>query len=41
VLNVPQAQKLFWTHSMELPDDVRHVEFHFGLFGDSVSVSVR
>jgi hypothetical protein len=26
---------------MELLDDVRHVESHFGLFGDNVSVSAR
>jgi hypothetical protein len=35
------AQKSFWTHPMELLDDVRHVESHFGLFGDSASVSAR
>jgi hypothetical protein len=26
---------------MELLNDVRHVESHFGLFGDSASVSAR
>jgi hypothetical protein len=26
---------------MELLDDVRHVESHFGMFGDSASVSAR
>jgi hypothetical protein len=35
------AQKSFWTHPMELLDDVRHVESHFGLFADSASVSAR
>jgi hypothetical protein len=35
------AQKSFWTHPMELLDDVRHVESRFGLFGDSASVSAR
>ena len=39
--NVPLAQKLFWTHLMELLDDVGHVESHFFLFGDSVSVGAR
>jgi hypothetical protein len=28
-------------HPMELLGDVSHVESHFGLFGDSVSVSDR
>jgi hypothetical protein len=39
--NVTEAQKSFWTHSMELLGDVGHVESHFGPFGDSVSVSAR
>jgi hypothetical protein len=26
---------------MELLGDVRHVKYHFGLFGDSVSVEAR
>jgi hypothetical protein len=39
VPNVPQAQKSFWTHTMELLGEVGHVESHFGLFGDCVSVS--
>jgi hypothetical protein len=38
VLNVPQAHELFWTHLIELLDDVRHVEPRFVMFGDSVSV---
>jgi hypothetical protein len=39
--NVPQAQKSFWTHLMELLGDVGHMESHFGTFGDSVSVGAR
>jgi hypothetical protein len=39
--NMPLARKLFWTHPMELLGDVGHVESHFGLFGDSVSVGER
>jgi hypothetical protein len=30
VLNVPQAQKLFWMHPIELLGDVGHVESRFG-----------
>jgi hypothetical protein len=41
VPNVPQAWKSFWTHPIELLGDVGHVEFHFGPFGDSVSVGAR
>jgi hypothetical protein len=36
--NVPQAQKSFWTHLMELLGDVGLMESHFGPFGDSVNV---
>jgi hypothetical protein len=32
--NVPQAQKLFRTHPIELLGDVGHLESRFGLFGD-------
>jgi hypothetical protein len=39
--NVLQAQKSFWMHLMELLGDVGHVDSHFGLFGDSVSVGER
>jgi hypothetical protein len=39
--NIPQAQKLFWTHTMELLDDVGHVESHFGLFRDSANLDAR
>jgi hypothetical protein len=38
VLNVPQLQKSFGTHPMELQGDVGHVESRFGPFGDSVGV---
>ena len=40
-LNVPSAQKSFWTPPKELLGDVGHVESHFGPFGDCVSVSAR
>ena len=39
--NVPLAQKLFWTHPLELLGDVGPVESHFFLFGDSVNVGER
>jgi hypothetical protein len=38
VLNIPQAQKSFWTHMIEQLGDVGHVESHFGPFRDSVSI---
>ena len=37
--NVPEAQKSFWTHPMELLGDEAQVESCFGPFGDSVSIS--
>jgi hypothetical protein len=37
-LNVPHAQKSFWTHPMVVLGDVGHVESCFGPFGDSVGV---
>jgi hypothetical protein len=40
-LNIPQAQKSFWTHLIEHLGDVGHVESHFGLFRDNVSISAR
>jgi hypothetical protein len=40
-LNVPQAQKSFWTHLIEHLGDVGHVESHFGPFRDSVSIGAR
>jgi hypothetical protein len=39
--NVPEAQKLFWTHPMELLCDVGRVESRFAPFGGHVSVVVR
>jgi hypothetical protein len=39
VANMPQAQKSFRTHPIELLGDVGHVESYFVLFGDSVSIS--
>ena len=35
------GSKNFCTHSMEILDDVGHVESCFVLFGDSVSVGAR
>ena len=35
------AQKLFWTHPMELLGDMGHVESRFGSFGDGVRVGAR
>jgi hypothetical protein len=40
-LNIPQAQKSFWTHPIEHLGDVGHVESHFGPFRDSVSIGAR
>jgi hypothetical protein len=40
-LNIPQAQKLFWTHLIEHLGDVGHLESHFGPFKDSVSIGER
>jgi hypothetical protein len=37
-LNIPQAQKSFWRHSIEHLGDVGHVDSHFGPFRDSVSI---
>jgi hypothetical protein len=39
--NVPQAQKSFWRHPMELLGEMCHVESRFGPFGDNVSVGAR
>jgi hypothetical protein len=41
VPNLPLAQKLFWTHPMELLGDVGHVESCFHPFGDDARISVR
>jgi hypothetical protein len=40
-LNIPQAQKSFWTHPIEHLGDVGHVKSHFGPFRDSVSIGAR
>jgi hypothetical protein len=40
-MNVPQAQKSFRMHPMELQDDMGHVESCFGPFGDIVGVGDR
>jgi hypothetical protein len=40
-MNVPLAQKLFWTHPMELLGDVGRVESYFGPIGDVVSIAAR
>jgi hypothetical protein len=39
--NLPQAQKSFWMHPIELLGDMGRVESHFGPFGDSVSANAR
>jgi hypothetical protein len=41
VLNIPRAQKSFWTHPIEHLGDVGHVESHFGPFRDSVSIGAK
>ena len=38
---IPQVQKSFWTHPIELLGDVGHVESHFSPFGDSANVDAR
>jgi hypothetical protein len=40
-LNIPHAQKSFWTHPIEHLGDVGYVESYFSPFRDSVSISVR
>ena len=35
------GSEIILTHPMELLGDVGHVEYHFILFGDSVSVGAR
>ena len=35
------GSEIVWTHPMELLGHVGHVESHFFLFGDSVSVGAR
>jgi hypothetical protein len=41
VLKIPQAQQSFWTHSIELLDDMGHVESHFDPFRDTVNIGAR
>jgi hypothetical protein len=41
VPNVPQPQKLFWTHPAELQGDVGQAKSRFAPFGDSVGVGAR
>jgi hypothetical protein len=40
-MNVPQAQKLFWKHPMELLDDEAQVEACFSPFGYSANLVAR
>jgi hypothetical protein len=40
-LNIPHAQKSFWTRLIEHLGDVGHVGSHFGLFRVSVSIGAR
>jgi hypothetical protein len=40
-LNVPSAQKSFWTQPIEHLGDVGHEESHFGPFRDSISIGAR
>jgi hypothetical protein len=40
-LNIPHAQKLFWTHPIEHLGDVGHVKSRFGPFTDSISIGAR
>ena len=39
--NVPYDQKSIWMHKMELLDDMCHMKYRVGLFGESVSFSAR
>jgi hypothetical protein len=41
VPNIPEAEKSFWAHPLELLGDVGLVESRFALFGDTVSVVAR
>jgi hypothetical protein len=40
-MNIPQAQKSFRTHTMELLGDVGHVESYFIPFGDTDNLDAR
>jgi hypothetical protein len=35
------GSKIVWTHPIEHLGDMGHVESHFSLFGDSVSIDAR
>jgi hypothetical protein len=39
--NIPQAQKIFWTHPMDVLGNVGHVESRFCPFRDSASFGAR
>jgi hypothetical protein len=39
VPNIPQAQKLFWTHTMKVQGNVGLMESQFGPFGYSVTIN--
>jgi hypothetical protein len=39
--NIPHAQKLFWTHPMELLGDEAQVDARFILFQDSANLDAR
>jgi hypothetical protein len=41
VPKVPQPQKSFWTHPMELEGDMGFMESRFDPFGESVGVGAR
>jgi hypothetical protein len=41
VPNIPQAQKSFCMHTMELLSDVGQVESRFSLFEDSANLDAR
>jgi hypothetical protein len=41
MLDVPQAHKSFWMHSMVPLGDEAQVEARFGLFGDSANLGAR
>jgi hypothetical protein len=41
VLDVPSAQKSFWTHLIVPQGDEAQGEAHFGLFGDSANLDAN
>jgi hypothetical protein len=40
-LNVRQARKLLWTHPIEYLGELGHVEYHFGPFGEILTIGAR